>query len=269
MADEPTNPAAPPAWYAGLDEGVRNHVTARGWDKLDAAAAAAQAARSHLEAMKTMTAPPEEMLRLPKDPADPAWSQVWARLGAPAAPDAYKFDDVKFKDGSTLEDDFSAMLRQTAHELHLSPQQASLLAQRITAFSDAAEEKTTADAGSKAALGDQALRQKWAGGYDMNLFLVQQAIQKLGLPIELNDAFKASEGYADKMEALRSVGTRMQEAPFLNGGVPATGATTREAAREQLDRMKTDRTWFERLYVKRDAEALNEFNKLTRIAAGG
>src|SRR5260370_9678121 len=89
MADDVVKP-----WFDGLAEPIKAHITNRGHDKEDAPTAAAKLAEAHFAAQRLIGVPPENVLRLPKDGADPHYIDAYKRvaaLGAPADAAGYTF----------------------------------------------------------------------------------------------------------------------------------------------------------------------------------
>src|SRR5712691_5287053 len=77
MAEETPKP-----WFDGLAEPVRAHITNRGHDKEDAPTAAAKLAEAHFAAQRLIGVPPEQVVRLPKDGADPAYADAYKRVAS-------------------------------------------------------------------------------------------------------------------------------------------------------------------------------------------
>jgi len=159
-------------------------------------------------------APPESILRLPKDGADPAYVDAYKRVAALAAPkDAAGYT---FAEGTP--DHIATAARARALELGLPPHVATALAANMTA----AETQATAVAkGEKdIALGAQQalLRQAWGANYDANLFKANRAVEALGWDKGTLDAMQGTVGGDKLMTALLGLAGKMSEADLLRGG---------------------------------------------------
>lgn len=266
--------AARPTWYDGLDTELKGHVQRTGWDKLDPAAAAAAAAKSHREAelhfQRTLNIPRDEFARIPKDPADPAMAEVWKRLGTPESADAYKFDDIKFAGGEPLEPEAQADLRTAFHEAKLTPQQAAVIAKHVTSMadkSDAAEKAATATAAGAATA---QLDAAWGANKDVNTFLAQKAQGALKLPASWLTPQLDPEGYPARMEALRMLGATLGNPAFLQGQPSPTtgGGMTYEMATARKAELMADKAWGKR-WFEGDKAAQNEMAALDETIARG
>ncbi len=185
MADET------PHWSAALPDPIKAHMVARGHDKEDAPTAAAKLAEAHFAAQRFIGAPPESILRLPKDGADPAYVDAYKRVAALAAPkDAAGYT---FAEGT--------------------PDHIAMTAAETQATAVAKGEKDIA-LGAQQAL----LRQAWGANYDANLFKANRAVEALGWDKGTLDAMQGTVGGDKLMTALLGLAGKMSEADLLRGG---------------------------------------------------
>ena len=80
-------------WFEGLDAETLAHAEAKGWKDPDAGKVAAAAIRAHAGAEKLIGHPADQVLKLPKDAADPAFQAVYDRvagMATPAKPEAMR-----------------------------------------------------------------------------------------------------------------------------------------------------------------------------------
>lgn len=262
-------------WFSTLDADMQSHVTGRGWDKMDAAAAALEAAKSHYAAQKLIGVPPESVIKLPKDATDPSWQSAYDRVAGmalPKTPEEYTFEGVQTKDGKALGDADTKFLRDVATKYKLPITAARGLAADIVAR----HEMTAEAAGSATALTREsnqvALRTAWGGAFDQNDFSATRAAEAVGLTSEVMDAMKAlpADKYIANMNALLKLSQQLNEATILRGGSPVrdpTAGLSQEAARERLNALRSDKVWGAK-YLAGDADANAEFQKLTRLAVG-
>lgn len=263
-----------PAWYEGLDEVHRGHVVARGWHQKTADEAAREAAMAHRQAQAEFSrvhgVPADQLLRMPKDAADPGWGELHKRLGVPETPDAYKFDGVKFADGTAPDDKFLGHMRALAHELKLPADRAAALAQRVIALGDSAKTDTETQTTAQRSANDVELRRAWGPNHDYFRFQVSRAAQILGVPEGVMQALETRPGaeYVAFMDKLRGFAGKMGEAELLRGeGGGSSRVLTRDEAVARMDELRRDQAWTSRLLAG-DADVRKEFENLTRTIVG-
>jgi len=262
-------PAADTSWYTGADAETTGFMQNRGWDKLDAKSAALAAIKSYREASAHLGAPPDQLMRMPKDANDAeAWGKLYGRLGVPDKPDGYNFDDVKFSDGSGVDQDVVNTVRSLAAQNHLTPEAAKAVAKTIVGMVEKAETVETDQYNVKLEAEKAALRQNWGGNAASNLVIAQNAAGKLGVDQETLATLEKTLGYSKVMEMFRQVGARIGEDSFLGGGnLGRTGPITQNQAKAELSAMETDADFNTKLFSG-DMQARQKFDNLTRIASG-
>ena len=228
---DPVAPPSPPAWYSELPEPVRAHITNRGHDKEEPAVAAAKLAEAHFAAQKLIGVPPEQVVRLPKDPTDPGYLEAYNRVAQFGAPkDGYKFDDVKFKDGTALAPEIAKAVNDVAAELHLPAHAATRIAQSLVTL---AETDAAADATERAtavAAMQATMRANWGANYDLNMFKVSKVAETLGWDKSVIDGLQTQVGGDKLLGALVALGDKMGEAPMHRG---ETGGGPTNMTRDQ------------------------------------
>lgn len=257
------------SWYTGADAETTGFMQNRGWDKLDAKGAALAAIKSYREASAHLGAPPDQLMRMPKDANDAeAWGKLYGRLGVPDKPDGYNFDDVKFSDGSGVDQDVVNTVRSLAAQNHLTPEAAKAVAKTIVGMVEKAETVETDQYNVKLEAEKAALRQNWGGNAASNLVIAQNAAGKLGVDQETLATLEKTLGYSKVMEMFRQVGARIGEDNFLGGGnLGRTGPITQNQAKAELSAMETDTDFNTKLFSG-DMQARQKFDNLTRIASG-
>ncbi len=142
-------------WFETLDAETLAHATAKGWNVPDAAAAAAAAVKAHHGAEKLIGHPADQVLKLPKDAADPSYQSVYDRvvgMSTPKDPAEYKFDGVKFKDGTDLAEEDRTFVRKMATKYKLPTTVAAGIAADLAARADAAYRGARGAAGAARAV---------------------------------------------------------------------------------------------------------------------
>ncbi len=261
-------------WYQGV-EGVDAETIGvlqnKGWDKLDGPKAAAAAVKAYREAERHIGAPPEQIIRMPKDPvADvDAMKAIWQRLGAGKEAKDYDFSSVKKADGTPAFDEKAAeFLRTTMHGLNLPKDAAVRLAGELFKQQSATEAAMLAEFTAKIGDEKKALEKDWGSNLAANTNTAKAAAAALGFTPEHVAAFESVAGYAKVMNMLLSIGQKIGEDKFVrpeggNGGV----MTVQQAAARKAELM-ADVKWKERYFAK-DAAAVREFGALNEIIVGG
>ena len=262
-------------WHTGLDPETLTHATGKGWNTLEPAAAATEAVKAHFAAQKLMGHPAEQLVVMPKDAADPNYQTAYDRIigiGAPKTPDEYKFDGVKFKDGTDIGGKDADFVRSLASKYKLSVPQAREMASAFAAHSDAGSAEEATQTETTKGANNVTLRRHWNTDYDMKTFTASKAAEMAGLPVSLIAAISTlpEADHIKAMDALYSLGTQLNEAVLLRGGVAPrdpTAGMSQEQATQRMEALKNDRSWRTR-YLASDAAAVEEFDKLTRIMVG-
>ena len=256
-------------WFDGADQETVGYLQNRGWDKVDAKAAAFNAIKAHREAEKLIGAPSDQVLRLPKEGDTNAWKQVWQRLGAPADAKEYDFASIKYSDGSELDEPFVETARAIAAQLNLPKSAAPALVKGLVEFAEKAEASEAGEAAAKLAQEKDTLQKSWGSNFNRNLLVAQRTAQALGIEPEAVQTLEGKIGYAKVLEMFRNIGSRIGEDKFVTGtgaGAPQ-GPSTVEGAKATLEQRMNDTLWVDKLN-KGDSEALREFHALTTMMSG-
>lgn len=266
MAEETTTTTTTP-WHQGLDPETLGHVQNRGWDKLDAPAAAAEAIKAFRGAEKMIGVPSSEILRIPKDAADQAgWGQVYSRLGRPPEPKGYDLSGVKRADGTEIDAATADAFRIAAFENGLSKEAASRLFSAMVKQQDSTATSASVEAQAALALEKDTLAKNWGANHAANMFVAQRAAAALGITPEQVTALEKVAGYSKVMEMFRQIGTKIGEDKFVTGG-PDKGPMTREMAMARKTEVMADAAWRDR-YLAGGAPERREMDALTKIIVG-
>lgn len=264
----PPPPEPPPKpWYDGqVDSETLGHWQNRGWQNKTAAEIAIEATKAHREAEKFIGVPPSELLRLPKDAADPNWTGVWNRLGKPVDTNGYKLDDVKGADGKPIAEPLAKAIKEAAFASNLPASAAPAIASAVQKALDATAGSAAAEQEAKLAEGRQALATNWGANMEVNKFVAKQGAMKLGLTPEMVEGLEKVTGYATLMEAMRRVGEITGEHKFVASGDPALngGVMTYEQALAKKESLMNDTAW-KASYLEGDATKVREMTALNTI----
>lgn len=253
--------------YAALDDETKGWIQTRGLDKMPMFQAVLESAKAQRETQKFVGAPPDELVRLPKDANSPEWAKVWQRLGAPADAKDYDFSGVKLADGTDLPAAIQDALRPAIAAAGTPKDRAPEIAKAVVKYLDGTKAADLADATAKLATEREALAVNWGKNIEANMFVAKQGAARLGVTPEEVATLEKTVGYAKTMEIFRKAGEAMGEARFVsNGGGGNPGTMTVEQASSRIAELKTDHAWGTR-YMNGDREAAREFDALTRIVA--
>jgi hypothetical protein len=263
-------------WYSTLDPEIQAHATAKGWTKAaDITAGFAEAAKAHLAAEKLIGVPADQVLRLPKDASDPTFQSAYDRIVGmvtPKTPEEYKFDGVKFRDGTDLALEDADFIRGYAVK-HKLPIAAALdLAAALTERAETSEAADAAAAETTKATNAAHLRMAYGADHDFKLYSAGRAVEAAGLPPALMNliATLPAEDYRKSVDALVALSAKMNERPMHQGtGIPMvdpTASLTPTEARQRLDAFTTD-PGLRAKFLAGDTDTVETWKKLTAIDA--
>jgi hypothetical protein len=258
------------AWHKGADAETLGFLQQRGWDSKPANEAAFEAIKSYREAAKHIGAPPEQILRMPKDAADEAgWAALRSRLGVPSSVEGYDLASVaKRADGTEVSADLLAFARSAALASNLPATDAARFATELIKFEDGRTNAASAEKTAKLAEATAALKANWSTNYEANLFIAKGAAAALGATPEQVAALEGVVGYDKVMEMFRLVGTKIGEDKFvnsLNSNLP--GVMTVEQASSQKSELMADKAWVDS-YLAGDAAKIRQMTALNTIIVG-
>lgn len=257
-------------WFDGLDAETLAHAEAKGWKDADAGKVAIAAIRAHAGAEKLIGHPADQVLKLPKDAADPAFQAVYDRVSGMVTPT--KPEDYVFGEGTKEED--AAFVRQIAVEQKLTLPAARAFAAGLAGREAATAATSTAAAETTKAANRAFIVQNWGADFDRKSFSATSAATAAGLPATIltHLATLPQAEYLAGMNSLVALGEKMGEAAMLRGGLPLTpdasvGKTPPEA-QAWLNTRNDDKAWTAK-YFAGDTATLDEWNKMCAIVAGG
>jgi len=254
------------AWFDGADAETIGRIQNRGWDKMAANEAAMAAVKAHHEAEKHLGVPANQLLRLPKDASDEAGRKAMLeRLGVPADVKGYDFKDIKFTDGTELDDAFKDTMSKAFLDNGVPKDAAPGIVKQVVKFmEDQDKAEATANAAKMAEEAD-ALAKSWGTNLKSNTFIANQAAEKLGFGKDLLDKMVGVVGRTEMAQALLKMGQMMGEDRFIKvpDGQPQ-GVMTREGALARMAELMNDKQFGQRLF-NGDSRAKQEFDALNRM----
>lgn len=263
---EITPAPAPASWTTGLEADVVGHAANRGWDKLTPDKVAAEAVKAHMNAERIIGVPAEQVVRLPKKEDLAGWQGVYERLGAPKTAAEYKFDGVKWKDGTALDDKFTASLRAAAWKAHATQDGAVDIARAMIETIEADETSDTTTRQGELLVEKSKLRDSWGKNYDAFEVVAKRTAEVLGVTADQIGKLEGIVGYSGVMQMFYNIGTKIGEDSFIRNlpGGGGNGAMSKEQAGARKKSLMADPEWSKR-YLSGGAEENKEMQALIRI----
>lgn len=186
-----TPPAAAPSgtptdWRATLPESIREDATLKKYKSVDDLAGA------YINAQKLIGG--NKMIVPNENTSEDEWKDIFKKLGVPEKVDDYK---VKFKDGSTIQEDFVKDFQATAHKLGVLPKQAQALAEWFSDINLGSEAKIKAQAVESLKQTQADLKKEWGNAYQVKINRATKVLMENGGK-ELVDHFNSMGWGADK-----------------------------------------------------------------------
>lgn len=245
-------------WYSGIaDEGLRGYVQNKAFK--DPAALA----ESYRNLEKLQGVPQERLLKLPERSDDPAWGDVYTRLGKPAEAKEY---GLQFEGDPAFAERFSGVF----HEANITKPQAAKLNEAWNSYvaellQQEEQARTQKDEAEMAEL-----RTKWGQTFDQNAELGRRAGREFGLSEDEFKAISASLGSGKTLELFQRIGSKLGEAapfdPAGTGGRNGFGMTP-EQAKSRISALTADKDWGSK-YLSGGVAEREEMERLQKIAAG-
>lgn len=255
-AATPAAPAAAPNdWTSGFNDDMRGYIQNKGFK--DAGAAI----ESYRNLEKLMGAPQERILKLPEKTDDPAWNDIYGRLGRPTDPKEYKF---AIPEGMKENTAFTDWARKTFHETGLSSSQAEKIVSKHSEFLQATAKAQQEAFNTEMQTQATALKKEWGAAYDQNVQVAKRAALGLGLDGATIDKLEMAMGHQKTIKMLHDLGSKMGEDAFVIGKSGGS-ALTPEAAQNRINALRAD-PGFTKNYLAGDVSAREEMARLHQMA---
>lgn len=253
-------------WFDGADADTIGFLQNRGLDKKPANDAAMALVKSYREAATHLGAPPDQLVRLPKDASDEAGRKAfYARIGVPTEAKDYDFASIKRADGNELDQAFRDSLGKAFLNNGVPKDAAPQIARDLVKYLD--DQKAGDDTILQGKMQEEAdqLAKNWGPNLKTNTFIANQAAEKLGLGKDVMDALTKVAGRPAVANALLKIGQMMGEDKFVANPAPGgSGAMTKDQAQSRINELMTDSDFGKRL-ESGDARANQEWNGLHRL----
>ena len=257
--------AASPSWTDALGEEARGYVENKGWGGAD------QMLDSYRNLEKSLGAPAEQILHLPKEDAGAEeWDAVYNRLGRPQEPSGYELNGPEVPEGGI---DLTPDLANWAHEAGLTKNQAQAI---YTRYNDRLTEVSAdyqAQRAEAAAADEAALRKEWGGAFEENIAAGRRFRERFQLSEETVDKLESALGLRGVLELAAEIGRGLGEHRMPGDTDQDTGAGSRfgmtpAAAQEKINGLFLDED-FTRQYLDGHPEAVARITRLHNLAGPG
>jgi hypothetical protein len=203
----------------------------------------------------------QDKIPMPKGADDKeGWSRVYDSLGRPKSADEYK---LNVPEGQN--DAFAKMAAAKFHELGLSANQASQLADWYNAAASQAMETNNQTASVNAERDMISLRQEWGQAYDENVELGRRAAREFGLNGDMLGKMENAMGTKGLLEFMSRVGRGLTEHNFESGRTTNSFGMTPDAAKNRIQQLRGDKEWSSK-YLSGNADARAEMDRLMKLA---
>jgi len=249
-------------WTEGLAEDSQGYIENKGWS------GAEQMLDSYRNLEKSMGAPADQIVHLPKDAEDAeGWNNVYTRLGRPETADGYKLSETPVPEGAM---DLTGDLKQWAHEAGLSQAQTARLHERYNGrLSELVQEQH--QKGAEVAQAEEAaLKKEWGSAWDENIAAATRFRQRFGIDGETIDKLEGALGLKGVLELTAKIGRGLGEHAMPTGSEEDSGnglafGMTPGAAKAKIDELMLDKEFMGQ-YVDGRPQAVDRMTRLHSLA---
>lgn len=227
---------AKPAWHgiAETDTAGVQYVTNKGWQS------PADVIKSYQGAEKLIGRDPTTLLTLPRADDPAGFLGVMDKLGRPADPAKYEFDQPK---DLQLDQGYMDWAKGAFHKVGLTGAQAKTFTTEHNAYVRGVLAKQENDYNISVDADKKALLDEWKGGHERLMSSAQNTAKALGFTEPMIEAMERTVGYKDTMKFFAELGKKMSEDGFVSQQTRQnsfTGMLTPAEASSQWDAMKMD-----------------------------
>lgn len=264
-APTPTPSPSPTSdWTSSLNDEHKGWVQSKGFKDMSGVVESYRNSESLISKLKGANS--DRVIALPEKADDPAWNDVYGRLGKPQKPDEYKIS-MPEKGGN---EDFAKWARETFHGLNLTSSQAEKLSSKWNEYVGTSTKAQEDAAKVEIQQQTESLKKEWGAAFEQNITIMDMAAEKLGL--DENSLVKMKEvfGAAGAAKFLHSLGAKMGEDPLVTPqqGGGAFHIHTPASAQSRINALRTDKDFTRRL-LNGDVMAKQEWDTLNKQAAAG
>lgn len=273
------NGSAGTPWHASFDQGLKDFWAVKKYDIADPVKLTEALTRGYQNAVKMIGVPEDQLLRVPQANADTSdINAYWNKIGVPKEAKDYDFSEVKTSDGAELDPAFLDRMRASFHANRVTKENAAKIVKDVIAHLEENDRTEAAELTATLQAQQEQLKRNWGNNAPANMVVAKGALDSLGraaglTPEQINAGWDALTkvggiGASYAMEMLRVAGARMGEHAFItpptgSGGDPAI--MSRESAMAEINSLKTDRDFYNRL-IAGNSEAKRKWENLHKVA---
>ena len=247
-------------WTSGMSEASQGFVENKGWTSAD------QALESYQHLEKTMRAPADQVVRLPKEDDAEGWGDVYTRLGRPEEPAGYKLNEAEVPEGVP---DFTPRLREWAHEAGLSQNQTSQIHEKGQARLVEMTQEAEAQRLEQSAAGEQDLRREWGEAWDANVANGKRFVQSFKIDQDTLGKLESALGTAGLYKLAADIGRGLGEHGMPTGAEDDGGGLTfgmpPASAKAKIADLSLDKDFMDQ-YMDGRKEAVARMTRLHSLA---
>lgn len=250
------------SWTDGLNENSQGFVQNKGWDSAEQMLDSYQ----HLE--KTVGAPADQVVHLPKEGDAEGWSDVYNRMGRPESPEAYKLENAPATEGGI---DFQPRLREWAHEAGLSQGQTAQLHDKFQARLMEMNEEAQNQRLEQSTADEQELRREWGEAWDTKVSEGKRFVQSFNIDNETLGKLESALGTAGLLRLSSDIGKNLGEHSDGGANMNANAAMfgmTPAVAQAKINDLTLDKDFMAK-YVDGNKEAMSRMTRLHAVAHPG
>lgn len=256
----PSSPAVttnPGHWADGLNEELKGYVGIKGFKDPGAVV------ESYKNLEKLIGVPKDRLLKLPEKADDPAWNDIYYKLGRPEKVEGYKVEIPK----EYGDENFANAAKEAFYKANLTQAQAEAITKWWNGQIEG-QTKAQADA-QKAEIAKQteALKQEWGAAFEQNFNSVDLVIDKLGIPESDLTDLREAWGAVKAAKFIHGLSSKIGEHSFTIGDGVQNGSYTPAMAKEAIKTRMQDMEFRNRL-LNGDVKAKAEWEQLNRNAVG-
>lgn len=191
-----------------------------------------------------------DKVALPKEADDPAWGDVWKRLGAMESAQDYAAAVKPVEGAPAIDPAFVEAMAPIAKDANLTAAQWAKLVEgyQATAAKMVAAQPDQEAAFQRAQESDiAALKTEWAGPkWDANVAAAQRAVTAAGIEPDQVAAIERAIGTKATLSLFAGLGSKFGVEINYVDGKPAANGLTPEAARVRIRELQADTAWAKR-----------------------
>jgi hypothetical protein len=217
---------------------------------------------------KSMGAPADQILHLPKEDADAEeWGAVYNRLGRPEEASGYEFKGPEVPEGGI---DLTPDLANWAHEAGLSKKQAQSIYEKYNGRLAEVSEEFQTQRAEQASSDEQALRKEWGTAWEENIAAGTRFRQRFSLDDGTMDKLESALGLRGLLELSAEIGRGLGEHTMpgdteQDSGAGTTFGMTPAAAKAKIGDLTLDEKFMSQ-YLDGRPEAVARMTRLHSLA---